>query len=71
MYLFSILRLKHSATTVHLERFCFPHLKLFKVTNVSIFWDISPYNPYVNRRFLGTNHLQLRGRKAAEYETGV
>jgi hypothetical protein len=41
------------------------------ITNVIVFWDISPCSPYVNRRFGGTYHLHLQGRKSAEQETSV
>jgi hypothetical protein len=39
------------------------------VMNVAIFWDIAQCNPYVNRRFGGTHHLRLQGRKSDEQET--
>jgi hypothetical protein len=38
------------------------------VMNVAIFWDIPPY---ANRRFVGTYHLHLQGRKSVEQETSV
>jgi hypothetical protein len=39
--------------------------------NVAIFWDIQSCSPYVNRRFGGTFHLHLQGRKSAEQDTSV
>jgi hypothetical protein len=36
---------------------------------VSIFWYIAPCSPYVNRRFEGTYHIHLQGRKSAKQET--
>jgi hypothetical protein len=36
------------------------------VPNVAIFWDIAPSSLYVNRRFRGTYHLHLLGRKSAQ-----
>jgi hypothetical protein len=39
------------------------------VTNVAIFWDIAPCTPYVNRRFGGTYHLHLQGRKSTEQDS--
>jgi succinylglutamate desuccinylase len=34
-----------------------------------MFWDIAPCSRYMNRRFGGTYHLHLQGRKSAEKET--
>jgi hypothetical protein len=39
--------------------------------NVTILWDIAPCSPYVNRRFKGTYHLHLQGRKSAGQETSI
>jgi hypothetical protein len=33
---------------------------------VAIFWDIAPCSLYMNRRFGGTYHLYLQGRKSAK-----
>jgi hypothetical protein len=33
---------------------------------VAIFWDIAPCSPYVIRRFVGTYHFHLQGRKSGE-----
>jgi hypothetical protein len=41
------------------------------VMDVAIFWDIAPFNPYVNRSFGGMYHFHLQGRKSAEQETSV
>jgi hypothetical protein len=41
------------------------------VLNIAIFWDTSPYSPYVNRRFGGMHHLHLQGRKSAEQKTSL
>jgi hypothetical protein len=38
---------------------------------ISFLWDIGVCNPYMNRRFGGTYHLHLQGRKSAEQETSV
>jgi hypothetical protein len=37
--------------------------------NVAIFCDIEPCGQYVNRRFGGTCHIHLQGKKSAEQET--
>jgi hypothetical protein len=39
--------------------------------NVAIFWAIAPCSAYVNKRFGGTYHLHLQGRKSAEQETSL
>jgi hypothetical protein len=39
--------------------------------NVAIFWETATSSLYVNRRFGGTYHLHLRGRKSAAQETSV
>jgi hypothetical protein len=39
--------------------------------NATIFWDIAPCSPYVNRRLGGTNYLHLQGRKSTEQEATV
>jgi hypothetical protein len=39
--------------------------------NVTIFWDIAPCSPYVNRRFGGTYHLYLQGRKSVMEGTSL
>jgi hypothetical protein len=31
--------------------------------NVAISWDIAPWSPYVNRRFVGTYYFHLQGKK--------
>jgi hypothetical protein len=36
------------------------------VMKIVIFWDIAPCSPYMNRRFGGTYHFHLQGRKSAE-----
>jgi hypothetical protein len=36
------------------------------VTNAAIFWDIAECSPYVNRRFGGTYHFNIQGRKSEE-----
>jgi hypothetical protein len=36
------------------------------VMDAVIFWDIALCSPYVNRRFGGTYHLHLQGRKSDE-----
>jgi hypothetical protein len=41
----------------------------FSFMNVAIFWDLAPCSPYVNRRFGGTYHLHLQGRKSLRQET--
>jgi hypothetical protein len=33
------------------------------VMNDAIFWDIAPCSPYLRRRFRGTYHFHLHGRK--------
>jgi hypothetical protein len=46
-------------------------LKFFSLLKIAIFWDIAPCSPYMNRRFGGTYHFHLQGRKSAEQETSV
>jgi hypothetical protein len=41
------------------------------VTNTAIFWDTTPCDPYVNRRFGGTYNLYLQCLKSTEQETSV
>jgi hypothetical protein len=41
------------------------------VTKFTIFWDLAPCSPYVNRRFRGMYHLHLQCRKSAKRETSV
>jgi hypothetical protein len=36
---------------------------------ISIFWDIAPRSPYINRPFGGMFDLHLQGRKSAKQET--
>jgi hypothetical protein len=37
----------------------------------AIFWDIALCSPYMNRRFEGTYHLHLQGRKSAKQQTSM
>jgi hypothetical protein len=46
-------------------------MALKEIMNVAIFWDITPYSPYANRRFGGTYQLHLRGRKSDKQEISV
>jgi hypothetical protein len=39
------------------------------VMKTANFWDIAPCSPYMNRRFGGTYHFHVQGRKSAEQET--
>jgi hypothetical protein len=39
--------------------------------DVAIFWDIAPCSRYVYRRFGGTYHVHLQGRKSVEKNTGL
>jgi hypothetical protein len=39
------------------------------VMKIAIFWDTVPCISYMNRRFGGTYHFHLQGRKSAEQET--
>jgi hypothetical protein len=41
------------------------------VMNVATLCDAAPYSPYVNRRFGGTYHFHIQGRKSTEQETNV
>jgi hypothetical protein len=36
------------------------------VMNVAIFWDVVPFNAYVNRHFRGKYYLCLQGRQSAK-----
>jgi hypothetical protein len=53
----------------------FPQLlqkvETMKNLNVAILWDIATRSQYVNRFFVGTYRLHVRGRKSAEQETSV
>jgi hypothetical protein len=42
-----------------------------RLKKVAIFWDTAPCNQNMNRRFGGTYHLHLQGRKSVEKETNV
>jgi hypothetical protein len=42
-----------------------------EVMKVFIFWNITPYSPYMNDRFGGTYHLCLQGKKSAEKDRNV
>jgi hypothetical protein len=44
---------------------------LLKTMNVAIFWVMAPSSKNANRRFGGTYHLHLQGRKSAEHEITV
>jgi hypothetical protein len=39
--------------------------------NVSMFWNIAPCSPHVNRHLGATFHLHLQGQTSAEQETNV
>jgi hypothetical protein len=41
------------------------------VMGVAVFWEITPYSPYMNPRFIGMYHFHLQGGKSAEQETIV
>jgi hypothetical protein len=38
---------------------------------VATLWNIAQCSPCVSRRFEGTYHLNIQGRKSAKQETGV
>jgi hypothetical protein len=60
-----------NSDSVTLITVIFFQLALSMWYDVAIFWDIAPSTPYVNRRFGGTYHLHLQGRKSAEQETSM
>jgi hypothetical protein len=37
----------------------------------AVFWDVAPCRSSVNRRFGGTYHINLQGRKIRERETSA
>jgi hypothetical protein len=37
----------------------------------AVFWDVSPCRSWVNKRFRGTYHLHLKGRKIREQGTSM
>jgi hypothetical protein len=39
--------------------------------NIAIFWDTAPCSQFVNRRFGGTYHLHIQGKKSTEEEASV
>jgi hypothetical protein len=42
-----------------------------KALNVAQFWDVVPCSLYMNRRFGGTYHLHIEGRKSAKQGSNV
>jgi hypothetical protein len=41
------------------------------IIHIAVLWEKAPCSTYVNRRFGGTYHLHLQGRKSAKQETSV
>jgi hypothetical protein len=62
---------KKSATLYPTALYVGFEVLIAEIMNVAIFWDVEPCGPYMNRRFGGTHHLHIQGRKSAEQETSV
>jgi hypothetical protein len=71
----SWLCLPRSLAYLKTQLLIFDDLNSFVIQNedlyVYIFWDIVPCSTYIGRRFGGTCHLQLHGKKSDEQETRV